>query len=82
MQSWHSGKLKGLLLIIREGRDLQVVIIVHVLPKDVTIQGLAMLIDRRLAPASWLEAELCAWWDGSTEPRHLHSIMSQTSDCP
>ena len=54
------------------GRDLQLVIVVYVLPEHVPVQGLAVLVDRGLAPASRLEPELCSWGNGSAEPWHLH----------
>ena len=52
---------------------LLVVLVIHTLRKDITIQGLAALVHRRLAPATWLEAKGCPWRDGCTQAWHLQA---------
>ena len=63
---------------------LEVVIVVHVLREHVAIEGLPVLIHRRLAPAARLEAKGCPWRDGRAEPRHLQTpiISAQHSSRP
>ena len=49
-----------------------ILIRLHSEPEHVSIQGITLLIHRRLTPAAWLVAKLGARWDRGTQSGNLH----------
>ena len=52
--------------------------------EDVAVERIALLVDRRLAPAAWLVPELRARRDGRVQARHLRGACAHPSSgfCP